>query len=438
MRAQAGGARVRPKTSSAVLLVTLLLGGALLGAPSRASAEGAVTFLRMTADRCPESSGCEWRLSCGVGNGPQLTELVPSATARTKYSVDINKVLEVKTFPTTIQCTAWEDDGWFSASWEQVGSATIQVPSGGNYKLTLSNKEQGSLHVDMAVDSLEIAPAAMPAMPAMPAAAPAAAAGKAPAKKAPAKAPVPRQYLAAFAPQKDGHAVVVGLDEKAFKAKVSELSGLGLQIDDFESFDVGGKRLWSGIFRNSSDQVQVIYGQDWDKFSTAWKKLTGGRMRLTDIEVYPNGNQNYFAGIFRDLGENHSLWVGQTRKDFENKVSELASYKSQRLLDFEAYGSGTTTLYAGTFREDLNATEFWTGSKVADFLKRANNLRGKNLQISDVETYKDGKDRVIEAVVRTGASGEVLIAPDVNAFAKHWRDMVNKGERLVCLDTFQE
>jgi polyglycine hydrolase-like protein len=428
MRAQAGA-------SSAVLLVTLLLGGALLGAPARASAEGAVTFLRMTADRCPESSGCEFRLSCGIGNGPQLTELVPSATARTKYSVDINKVLEIKTFPTTIQCTAWEDDGWFSASWEPVGSATVQVPSGGNYKLNISSKEQGALHVDMAVDSLEVAPGALPPPP-PPAPTPATTGAK-PAK-APAKAPAPLQYLAAFAPQKDGHAVVIGLDEKAFKAKVAELSALGLQIDDFESFDQGGKRLWSAIFRNSSDQVQVLYGQDWDKFSTAWKKLTGGKMRLTDIEVYPNGNQNYFAGIFRDLGESHSLWVGQTRKDFESKVSELASNKSQRLLDFEAYGSGNTTLYAGTFREDLNATEFWTGTKVADFLKRASNLRGKNLQIVDVETFKDGKDRVIEAVARTGAPGEVLIAPDVNAFVKRWREMVNKGERLVCVDTFQE
>jgi hypothetical protein len=421
MRAQTG-------TSSAVLLVTLLLGGALLGAPARASAVGAVTFLRMTADRCPESSGCEFRLSCGVG-GPQLTELVPSSTARTKYSVDINKVLEIRTFPTTIQCTAWEDDGWFSSTWEPVGNATVEVPSGGNYKLTISNREQGTLHVDIAVDSLEIAAAAMPA--AAPAPAPA---GKQPAKKGPA----PLQYIAAFTPQKDGHAVVIGLDEKAFKAKVDELSNLGLHLDDFESFEAGGKRLWSGVFRNSPDQVQVIYGQDWDKFSTAWKKLTGGKMRLTDIEVYPSGNQNYFAGIFRDLGDSHSLWVGQTRKDFDSKVKELASYKGQRLLDFEAYGSGTTTLYAGTFREDLNATDLWTGVKLADFPGRANGLRGKNMQVVDLETFKDGKDRVVEAVVRTGAPGEVVVVPDVNAFTRRWRDMVGKGERLVCFDTFQE
>ncbi len=320
MRAQAGavGALVRPVTSSAVLLVSLLLGGALVGAPSQASAEGVVTFLRMTADRCPESSGCEWRLSCGAG-GPQLTELVPSATARTKYSVDIKKTLEIKSFPTTIQCTAWEDDGWFSSTWEPVGTATVDVPAGGDYKLSISNKEQGAVHIDMAVDSLEIS--AAPPAAAKPTAAKPAAAGKKGA--APAKTPPALQVIGSFAPQAEGHAVVIGLEEKAFKDKVAQLAGLGLQLDDVESFMSGGKRVWSGIFKDSSDQVQLIIGQDWDKFANSWKKLTGGNMRLTDLEVYPGADKNYFAGVFRDLGKSHALWVGQTKKDFVAKVAEL-------------------------------------------------------------------------------------------------------------------
>lgn len=423
MRAHAGA-------SSAVLLVSILLGGALLGAPSQASAEGVVTFLSFTADRCPESSGCEWRLSCGVG-GPQLTELVPSSAARTKYSVDIKKTLEIKTFPTTINCTAWEDDGWFGETWEQVGTASIEVPAGGDYKLIISNKEQGGLHVDMAVDSLEIATAPSPAPAAKPAA---------PARKGatPPKAPPALQVIGAFASQKEGHSVVIGLEEKAFKEKVAQLFNLGLQIEDIESFEQGGKRLWSGIFKDSSDQVQLIIGQDWDKFSTSWKKLTGGNMRLTDMEVYPSGGKNLFAGIFRDLGKSHALWVGQTPKDFTDKVKELASYKSQQLLDFQAYGSGASTLYAGTFREDSNATEFWTNVKLADFPSKLNGLRSKNMQLIDVETYKAGKDRIVEAVARTGAPGDVVMGVDVNGFAKRWREEIGKGQRLISLEIYQE
>lgn len=423
--------RVHKGASSAILPVPLLLAGALLGAPSLASAEGTVSFLNMTADRCPESSGCEFRLSCGTGS-PQLTEMVPSSTARTKHSVDINKILDIKSFPTTITCTAWEDDGWFGETWEEVGTASIEVATGGNYKLNIANKEQGALHVDMAVDSLEIATPA-------PAAA-ASGTGAAPAKTTakPAKTPPALQVVGSFSAQKDGHVVLVGFEEKAFRTRISELSSLGLQIEDFETYEQGGKRLWSGILKNSQDQVQLITDQNWDKFSTSWKKLTGGRMRLTDIEVYPKGGENHFAGIFRDLGDSHSLWVGQTREDFEKKVAELSSYKGQQLLDFQSYGSGTGILYSGTFRQDPNATQFWTKLKQADFQKKLNGLRGQNLQLVDIETYKDGKDRVYEAVARTGAAGDIVMGVTLDGFPKRWREQVGKGQRLISLEVYQE
>lgn len=420
---------------STIPLVSLLLGGVLLGAPSQASAEGIVTFLSMTAERCPESGACEWRLSCGVG-GPQETQLIPGADARTKHSIDINKGLRIPSFPATIHCTAWEDDGMFGETWEQVGTASVEAAAGGDYRLDIANKEQGTVRVRMAVDSLEMGSTAASATPASTAST----AKPAPASKsvAPAKAPAPLQVIGAFSPQKQGHAVLLGFEEKPFKEKVAQLSALGLQIEDFETYEQGGKRLWSGIFRNSQDQLQLIIGQDWDKFSTSWKKLTGGRMRLTDMEVYPSGGQNLFAGIFRDLGETHSLWVGQKRKDFESKVAELSSYKGQQLLDFQTYGSGSDTLYAGTFRQDPNSTQFWTNLKQADFQKKVNGLRGQSLQLVDVETYKSGKDRIYEAIVRTGAPGDTVMGVDINGFVKRWLEQVGKGQRLVSLEIFQE
>ncbi len=213
---------------------------------------------------------------------------------------------------------------------------------------------------------------------------------------------------------------------------------MGLQLEDVETFEQGGKRLWSGIFKNSQDQVQLITGQDWDKFSGSWKKLTGGKMRLTDMEVYPSGGKNLFAGFFRDLCEGHSLWVGQTKKDFTDKVKELSSYKGQQLLDFQPYGSGTGTLYAGTFRQDPNATEFWTSLKAADFQSKLNGLKNKNMQLVDVETYKEGKDRLYEAVVRTGAPGDTVMGVDLNGFVKRWREQVGKGQRLMSLEIYQD
>src|SRR5215210_1365466 len=433
-RAVAVGVLARPSASKVFLLVCLLAGATLLGAPAPAWAEGSVSFLQMSAERCTDSGECTWKLSCGVG-GPQETEMILGGRAKTKYKLDINRTLPVQSFPATVHCTAWEDDGWFSTTWEKVGTASVELPAGGDYKLDISSKEQGTVRVLMAVDSLEMGTAA-------PAAAAAAKPGGPPKKaaaKTPAKAPAPMQYLGVFNAQKQGHAVLIGMEWKPFKEKVDRLAGEGLQIDDIETFEQGGKRLWSGIFHNSQDQVQLIADQDWDKFSSSWKKLTGGRMRLTDMEVYASSGKTFFAGIFRDLGESHSLWVGQPRKDFEAKVKELASFKGQQLLDFEVYRTAGGLLYAGPFRQDSVETHFWTGLNRAAFDAKVKGLRGKEWQLVDVETYKEGKERIYEALVRNaGGPGELVMGADAATFARRWRELVAKGLRLVSLEIYEE
>ena len=418
MRAQPVASRALARTAAFVLL-SLLLGGP-------AWAAGSVTFTQMIVERCPEKS-CEWRLSCGVG-GPQETELFAGAEARTKYKVKIGRSLDVPQFPTTIHCTAWEDDGWFSTSWEKVGSGSVEVPAGGDYKLEISSREQGTVSVLMAVDSFEFA---------MPAPAAAAAAKKG----APAAKPAPTWLFAgAFNPSPDGRAVVVGMEWKPFKEMVDKLASQGLQIDDVETFEQGGTRVWNGIFHNSQEQVVLLANQDWDTFSASWKKLTGGRMRLTDLEVYPSGGKNLFAGIFRDLGESHAFWVGQKRDEFVAKVKDLSENKGQKLLDVESYrpSSGGSLLYAGPFRQSSLDTALWTNLSRSAFEAKLAGLRGKEWQVVDLETYKDGKERSYDAVVRTGPAGEVVIGLDAAAFTARWRALAAKGLRLVSLEIYQE
>ena len=425
MRAQsvAVGALAHPSASKTFLMVCLLAAGVLLAArpQGRAQGGGSVTVLQLSAERCTDSGECIWKLSCGIG-GPQETEFIAGGRAKTKYKLDINRALPVQRFPATVHCTAWEDDGWFGTTWEKVGSASLEIPAGGDYKLDISSAEQGTVRVRMAVDSLEMAAAPVPA------------AGKAPAKPAAAQ-----QVLAVFNPRaQQGHAVVVGLEWGPFKERVNQLANEGVQIDDVETFERGGKRLWSGIFRNSQDQVQLIADQDWDKFSGSWKKLTGGKMRLTDMEVYASGGKNNFAGIFRDLGDSHSLWVGQNRKDFEQKVKELSSFKGQKLVDVEVYSTADGVLYAGPFRQDDIEADFWAGLNRAAFEGKVKGLRGKEWQLVDVETYKDGKDRYYTAISRDGGPPGELVMGDEAAFAKRWRDLVAKGQKLESFKIYEE
>jgi hypothetical protein len=416
-------------------LIPLLLGGTLLTGAPRAWGLGTVTFTQMTVERCEERGACEWKLSCGVGANPQETELLKGASAKTKYSVKINRTLDADKFPTTVHCTAWEDDGFFSESWQKLATASVDLPAGGDFQLFIGNKDQGTVRVQMAADSLEIglAPTAPPATP-PPAAKPAK--GKGAAKPAPAQ---PLQFLGVFNPSPDGHAVVIGLELQAFKDTMKRLAAAGIQLEDFETFQQGGKRLWSGIFSNSSDEVKLLVDQEGPKFDDSWKKLTGGRMRLTDFEVYETGGKYSYAGLFRNLGENHALWHNLSRKDFTDKVKDLAELKGERLLDFEVYQNAGKLVYEGTFRATPRETQLWTGLDQAAFLSKVQGLANQEWEVVDVETYKDGKTRFFDALVRAGASGsETVLAPDVDAFAKRWHDLAAKGKRLVSFEAYRD
>jgi polyglycine hydrolase-like protein len=418
MRAQRVASRMLARPAVLLLLSCFASGPAW--------AAGVVTFNQMIVERCPEKS-CEWRLSCGAA-GAQETELFTGKEARTKYKINIGRSLDAPQFPAKVHCTAWEDDGWFGESWEKVGSNSVEVPAGGDYRLEISNRDQGTVTVLMSVDSFEIA-------------IPAPAAAAKPAKKGAAAKPAPVwRFLAAFNPSPGGRAVVVGMEPKAFKDLVDRLASDGLPIDDVETLEAGGKRLWSGIFRNSQEQVVLLRDQDWDKFSGSWKKLTGGRNRLVDLEVYQVGGKNVFAGIFRDLGDSHNFWVGQKRDEFEEKVKDLSVNKGQKLLDVEIYrpSGGGGLLYAGPFRQSNLETTLWAGLTRAKLDEKLQGIRGKELQVVDLETYRDGKERYYDALVRSGPSGEVVIGLDAAAFTAKWRELASKGLRLVSLEAYQE
>ncbi len=418
-------------------MLCLLAGAALLlASPSPASAVGRATFNDMLVQKCPQKGSCPWKLSCGVEGKPEA-EMFAGSKAKTKYSVNINKGLDIQTFPADIRCTAWLDTGWIGTSWEKLNTTTINVPAGGEYTLDINSRAQGSVTVRMSVDSLEIStpppPPAAPARPAKPAK------GKkgavAPAAPAASQAP---QVLAVFSPEPDGRAVVVGLDWTAFKKRVDDLGTRGLQLAEVSTFEQGGKVYWNGIFHSSQQPILMLANQDGDTFLKNWKTGTGNRKRLFNLTIYPSGGKILFTGLFRDLGEKHSLWVGQNRKEFDAKVKELKNTQGLQLIDVTTYKPSSTVLYAGAFRYEETQNEYWQALDRAAFEKRWQAARGKQMQLIDVETYKDGNQRLFDAIVHGGTPGDAVIGVDLNAFVTRWRDMVSKGLRPTDLKVYQE
>jgi hypothetical protein len=408
-------------------MLCLLAGAALLlASPSPASAVGRVTFNDMVVQKCPKGN-CGWKLSCGVEGKPE-SEMFAGAKARTKYTVNINRGLDIQSFPADIRCTAYLDTGWIGTTWEKLNTSTISVPAGGEYNLDISSREQGSVTVRMSVDSLEIS--APPAA----AAAPAAKGRKGAA--APPAAPQGAQILAVFGQEPEGRAVVVGLDWSAFKKRVDDLATRGLQLTEVSTFERGGKAYWNGIFRTSQQTVLMLANQDGDTFLKNWKTVIGSRKRLFNFAVYSSGGKPMFTGLFRDISAKPSLWVGQDRKEFATKVKELKESQALQLVDSTTYRNGAKTLYAGAFLYQDTPNEYWQALDRAAFDKKWQAAKGK-MQLLDLETYVDGKDRLFDAIVHSGTSGDVVIGLDPDAFTARWRDMVAKGLRPTDLKMYE-
>ncbi|HEY0556185.1 MAG TPA: hypothetical protein VGG20_18170 [Thermoanaerobaculia bacterium] len=414
-------------------VLSFLAGGALLlAAASPAAAEGRVTFNDMVVQKCPQKGACAWKLSCGVEGKPE-SEMFSGTKAKTKYTVNINRGLDIRAFPADIRCTAWLDTGWIGTTWEKLDTSTVSVPSGGEFSLDINSREQGSVTVRLSIDSLELG---VPPPAAAPAAAPKK--GKAPAPKAP-KAEASLQFLAVFSPEPEGRAVVVGLEWGAFKKRVDDLASRGLQIVDLETYEQGGKTYWGGIFRSTQQATVLLANQDWDTFLKNWKTITGSKKRLFNFTVYQNGGKTNFAGLYRDLGEKYSLWVGQSRKDFVAKVKELAGTQGLQVVDMNAYrAGGTSVLYAGSFHYEESPNELWTNLDQQAFDAKWQAARRKNMQLIDVESYKEGDKRYFDAIVHGGTPGEVVLNLDAAAFTARWHDMVSKGLRPTNLEVYRD
>ncbi len=413
-------------------MLVLLVGAALLlASPSPASAAGRVTFNDMIVQKCPQSGACPWKLSCGVEGKPEA-EMFAGAKARTKYTVNINRGLDVQTFPADIRCTAWLDTGWIGTTWEKLNTTTISVPAGGEYTLDINSRAQGSVTVRMSIDSLEIStlpPAAAPAGPAK---------GKKGAAAAPPAAPQTPQILAVFGQEPEGRAVVVGLDWSAFKKRVDDLATRGLQLVDVSTFDQGGKVYWSGIFRSTEIQTLMLANQDGDTFLKNWKTVIGSRKRLFNFTVSQAGGKPLFTGLFRDISAKPSLWVGQNRKEFQTKVKELKDTQGLQLIDVTTYRPSSTVLYAGAFLYEDTPNDYWQALDRAAFDRKWQEARGKQMQLIDLETYRDGNQRLFDAIVHGGTPGDVVIGLDPNAFTARWHDMISKGLRPTDLKVYQE
>ena len=404
------------------ILPAVLGGLLLLGGAAGVRAEGRIAFTKLKAERCEEGGSCEWRLACRIGSGRDQ-DIVAGAEVVGASSLDINKAFDVQSFPVAVACTLFEDDGWFSEAWDEVQKESISLPGGGDYKLTLGNKEEGVVNVTLAVDSLEIG---MPPTPPAPAAAPAK--GKKPAAA--------RTWIGVYEKLPGGRAVVVGLPWDRFKARSDRLAAKGSHPTVLETYMDGGQRLWSGIFASGPEKSEIVANLEYDPFTAKWKNLYDQGMRLMDVVIYDQGGKRFFSGVFHEGWDPESFQVGQSKDDLQNNLFKFSG-QDLRLVDLEPYRADSgKLLYATAYRPGSGGYGLWVDLDWDTLYSKWKAASDGGTQLFDLEPHTEGGKRLFDAGLHSGLKGALEPPAEWPAFAAKWKELVGQGLRLVDLETF--
>ena len=140
-----------------------------------------------------------------------------------------------------------------------------------------------------------------------------------------------------------------GLSSDAFGKYFQKKKSQGYRVIDIEVDKIGGKTRYSAIYQKNTDKRgwASLRNLTHEQFSQKWKDYRAKGYRLIDQEAYQTGSQRRYAGVWEENKEKRN-WVAYRKVDSSECSQRFKKYKSQgfRMVDVEAYPSGGKTKYS--------------------------------------------------------------------------------------------
>lgn len=76
------------------------------------------------------------------------------------------------------------------------------------------------------------------------------------------------------------------------------MQSAGYYLNDFDARPSGNSVKWDGVFTKGSGGSAIWRNFSRDDFNAKWKEQTARGYRLVDVETYKIGSKRYWAGIF--------------------------------------------------------------------------------------------------------------------------------------------
>lgn len=197
--------------------------------------------------------------------------------------------------------------------------------------------------------------------------------------------------------------------------------------------------LYTGVWRSGNSGTFMWAGVEWKDFKSKWQSLAGDNLRLTDIETYKVGNKRYYSGVWEEGKYGYALTPpGLDWKEFTAFWTEHS--KTLRLIDIEAYTEDGKRYYLGVFNEGSDGHYLTPLGKDWKAFNEDWVTNSKTLRLIDIETFKEGNKRYFLGVYRQGSGGHVLSPYGKNwkEFADYWDARAKENLRLIDVESYEE
>ncbi|MBE9030003.1 serine hydrolase [filamentous cyanobacterium LEGE 11480] len=218
----------------------------------------------------------------------------------------------------------------------------------------------------------------------------------------------------------------------------------GYRVIDLEVDRIGGKTRYSAVWQYNSDKRGWASYRNMTnaQFSQRWKDFRKQGYRLIDQESYKIGGKRLYAGVWVQNKEN-TPWVSYRNVDSAAFSKRFKTYQKQgyRMVDVEAYPSGSKTLYSAIWvknQPNLGWAEYRNMS-ASSYAKRFKDFQKQGYRVADLESYRQGGRQKYAAIWVKNTNGRGWAARrDMSAtwFGNYWKTYRDQGYRLVDFEAY--
>lgn len=220
-----------------------------------------------------------------------------------------------------------------------------------------------------------------------------------------------------------------------FEDAVETLTARGLALVDVETAVVNGRRVFSGIFMNTSDETEFVGPLGTVKLREDTDRRLARGQRLADIEEYMSSSKGRrFVAVWTDRPGRQRMASLLQFRAFDGRTQTLMA-EGLRLRDFEVREAGGTHIFMGVYWGGAGESLFLGPLSRVRLLREIDRRAQEGLELIDFERVGSGEADSFYALFRSGEDPAKITGPI--GFAQHVTRMQEQNNANLISSDFE-